>query len=188
MKLVAMFLLFVPAVAAAAGDVHHGQAGPTTAQWKLLGFTVINFCVFVVAMNRLARTPLRDFLRTRRKQIVGEMEEARRLKDDAERLKREIEAKAARLDQDRAELIAEVRAIAEADREKALREASEAAERMRRDAERTADSDLARAKEELRAEAARLAAELAAAEVRRRVTEDDRKRLLSEFLSGVGKQ
>jgi F0F1-type ATP synthase membrane subunit b/b' len=58
---------------------------------------------------------------------------------------------------------------------------------MREDAERTARSDLERARQELRAEAAKLAEELARDEVRRRLTDQDRKRLLDEFLARVDK-
>jgi F-type H+-transporting ATPase subunit b len=115
------------------------------------------------------------------------MEEAARLKADAERLKREYEQKAAALDKMRDELVGEIRAIAQADRETSLAAAKQASERMRLDAERTAQSDLERARQDLRAEAARLAQELARDEVKRRLTDQDRKRLLNEFLESVSK-
>jgi len=183
--LATLILLGLPAIAAASAGQDHGA--PTSAQWKLLGFTAANFAIFVYLMYRFARTPLRDLLSGRRREVVAGMAEAARLKEEAERLKREYEAKSAQLDQARADLIAEVRAIAEADRERALTEAHEAADRMRRDADRTAQSDLERAREDLRAEAARLAQELATDEVRRRLTDQDRQRLLSEFLVRVQK-
>jgi F-type H+-transporting ATPase subunit b len=180
--------LLIPALAAAATGEHHGEHGaPTSAQWQLLGFTVANFVIFVALMVWLGRKPLRDFLLNRRRQLVDSMEEAARLKADAERLKREYERKAAALDKMRDDLIAEVRAIAETDRLNAVASAEQAAQRMRLDAERTARSDLERARQELRAEAARLAEELAREEVRRRLTDQDRRRLLQEFLSRVGR-
>ena len=80
---------------------------------------------------------------------------------------------------------AEVRAIADADRVRMIAGAKEASERLMRDAERTAQSDIERAKQELRAEAARLAAGLAAADVSRRIDDPTRDRLLDEFLAGV---
>lgn len=185
--IVTLILTWLPALVYAASDVHNGHAAPTAAQWKLLGFTVANFAIFLFVMRWAARTPLRDFLANRRRQVVASMAEAARLKEEAECLKRDYEAKAAQLDQARADLIAEIRSIAEADRARALVAAAEAAERLRRDAERTAQSDLERAREELRAEAALLAQQLAVDEVRRRLTDDDRRRLLAEFLSKVNK-
>src|SRR5262245_3779772 len=102
--------------AEAAGE--HGAH--SSEQWKLLAFSVVNFVIFVVLMVRLARSPLRDFLVGRRRHVVDSMEEAARLKAEAERLRREYEQKAAALDQAREDLIADVRSIAEADRQRAL--------------------------------------------------------------------
>jgi F-type H+-transporting ATPase subunit b len=172
---------------AVAEETQGGHGAPTAAQWQLLAFTATNFAIFVALMFWLARKPLLDFLANRRRQMVESMEEAARLKAEAERLKREYEQKASALDKMREDLVAEVRAIAEADREAAVANAEQAAQRMRQDAERTARSDLERAREELRAEAARLAEELAREEVRRRLTDQDRRRLLNEFLSRVSK-
>jgi len=172
---------------ALAAETHAEHGPPGAEQWKLLAFSAINFTIFIVLMVRLARSPLRDFLVNRRRLVVDSMEEAARLKAAAERLRNEYEQKAAALDRVRDDLIAEVKAIAEADRKRALVAAEEAAERMRRDAERTARSDLERARQELRAEAAKLAEELAREEVQRRLTEPDRKRLLQEFLARVDK-
>ena len=173
---------------ALAAETHGGEHGaPSVAQWKLLAFSAINFVIFVLLMVRVARSPLRDFLLNRRRNVVDSMEESARLKAEAERLRKEYEQKAAALDRAREDLIAEVKSIAEADRKRALVAAEEAAARMRQDAERTARSDLERARQELRAEAARLAEELARDEVRRRLTDQDRKRLLDEFLARVDK-
>jgi F-type H+-transporting ATPase subunit b len=176
----------LPSLAAAAEvDTHHGHAGPTPEQWKMLAFTIANFAIFAFLMYRLARTPLRDYLVNRRRRLVESMAEAARLKEEAERLKREYEQKAAALDQAREELIAEIRAIAEADSKRSLASAEQAAERMRSDVERTAQSDLERARQELRQEAARLAEEIARDELQRRMTDQDRRRLLKEFLTRV---
>jgi F-type H+-transporting ATPase subunit b len=184
--LVVLSGLVVPALAAAA-DPHAGHGAPTSEQWTLLAFTATNFVIFSALMVWLARKPLRDYLANRRRETVESMEEAARLKAEAERLKRDYEQKSAALDKMRDDLIAEVRAIAETDRQAAVANAKQAAERMRQDAERTARSDLERARGELREEAARLAEELAREEVRRRLTDQDRRRLLTEFLSTVSK-
>ena len=184
-----IFIIFavLAAKTALAAETHAEHGAPGAEQWKLLAFSAINFAIFIALMVRLARSPLRDFLVNRRQRLVDSMEEAARLKAEAERLRKEYEQKAATLDRAREDLIAEVKRIAEADRKRSLVAAEEAAERMRQDAERTARSDLERARQELRAEAAKLAEELAREEVRRRLTEQDRKRLLEEFLARVDK-
>jgi len=177
-----------PSIASAATDAHSepgAHAAPTSDQWLLLAFAFANFIMFALLIRRFASAPLRDFLSGRRRALVLAMEEAARLKAEAEQVKREYEKKVAELDQARAELVAEIRAIAEADRDRALAEASRAAERLKDESERTAQSDLQRAKQELRAEAARLAEEIARNEILRRMTEQDRRRLLGEFLDKV---
>ena len=172
----------------AAGSAEaHGSGAPTAAQWLLLLFTCVNFAAFVYLLRRFTSAPLRDFLKGRRKEIVDLMAEAAREKAAAQALKDEYEAKLAGLEQARNELIADVRRMAESDAQKLLAAAAEAAERLKRDAERAAQSDHDRAVRELRAEAARLAASLAAEDIRERLDPEIRQQLVEEFLEGVAK-
>jgi F-type H+-transporting ATPase subunit b len=169
---------------AATGGAHH-DGSPTPGQWLLLLFTVINFAAFAYLLVRFTATPLKEFLRGRRRELVELMAQAQRAKAEAEQLRKEYDAKAAALEQTRRDLIAEMKAIAEADRARMLVGAREASDRLIRDAERAARSDIERARGELRAEVARLATELATAEVSRRIDDPARRRLVDEFLTGV---
>ena len=171
----------------AAAPGGHGSGPPTRGQWLLLLFTFINFGLFVYLFRRFTREPLRDFFRARKKELVDLMAEAAREKAEAERLRQEYEAKLAALDRTRQELIADVRRMAELEGKKSLAAARDAAERMKRDAERAAASDVQRAIAELRAEAVRLATALAEEDVRKRLGEADRDRLVSEFIEGVSR-
>lgn len=180
-------VLVVAGPAGASGGGAHGEGPPTAQQWLLLLFTCVNFAVFVFLLRRFTSAPLRDFLRGRRKEIVDLMAEAAREKAEAQALKDEYQAKLARLEDAKQELIAEVQRMAESDAAKLLAAATEAAARLKRDAERAAQSDHERAVRELRAEAARLAAALAAADIRQRLDPAIRQRLLDEFLEGVAK-
>lgn len=180
--------LAIPSAAFASEAAAQHGGSPTAGQWLLLLFAFINFAGFVYLFRRFAGPPLREFLEGRRQELVELMAAAERAKSEAERLKREYEAKTAALDQTRRELIAEVREIAEADRRRMLAGAQEASARLLRDAERAAHSDIERARRELRAAAARLAAEIASAEVARRMDEPTRHRLFAEFLAGVSRK
>jgi len=173
--------------AEAAGGGGHAEGPPTAEQWLLLLFTCINFAIFAYLLRRFTGAPLRDFLRGRRKEIVDLMAEAAREKAEAAALKSEYEAKLAKLESAKEDLIADVRRIAENDSEKLIAAASEAAARLKRDAERAAQSDHDRVIRELRAEAARLAAALAAEDIRRRVDPSVRQKLVDDFLEGVAK-
>ena len=182
--------ILLPSIAIAAGgegghDAHGGA--PSSDQWILLALTFVNFGIFLFLMRRFARNPLRDYLRVRRAEVIDRMAEAERIKVEAERLKAESERRATELDRAREDLIHEIRAIAEAERDRTLKEAEDAAARMRSDAERTAQSDLVRARQLLRAEAARLAEQIATGDIKGRMTDTDRRRLVDEFLERVGR-
>jgi F-type H+-transporting ATPase subunit b len=107
---------------------------------------------------------------------------------EADQIRAEDAAKEAALEETRRRMLEELRQGAAADREKALQTAREAADRLRADAERQAEHDLARARRELRAEAAKLAAEIAERDVQSRLSDADRARLVREFVEGVARQ
>ena len=182
---IAALALLLPVVASAAGGAAHHGGPPTPEQWKLLVFTVINFTIFVLIMRKAAGAPLRDYLSTRRKELVEAMSEAARAKEEAEKIRAEYEEKAAALEKTRADLIAEVKTIAESERERTIQAAKEASARMMEDADRTAESDLSRARQELRGETAALAAKIAADEIKAALGSDEQKRLIREFIDGV---
>jgi F-type H+-transporting ATPase subunit b len=178
-----LLLLLVPAVAVAASD--GGHAADPAEQWKVFAFSVTNFLIFAYLIRRFAGPPLKDFLSKRRSEVAEALEAANAAKLEADRVKAEYEAKAARLGESKAELIAEVKAIAEAEHARVIAAANEGADRMRRDAELTAESDLARARRELRAEAAKLATELAGQMIQDKVNDAERERLLRDFIARV---
>jgi F-type H+-transporting ATPase subunit b len=186
-------VLIPPAIAigatdawAASGAAHH-SGPPTAGQWLLMVFTFINFGLFVYLFRRFTREPLRDFFKSRHKELVDLMASTAREKQEAQRLRKECEDKIAALDRIRADLIADVQRMAQLERQKSLAAAREAAERMKHDAERTAATDLQRAIAELREEAVRLATAMATEDLRRRLDAKDRERLLEEFLGGISR-
>lgn len=176
--------LLYPMIAFAAGGGGHHESDPAE-QWKIFAFSVTNFLIFAYLIRRFAGPPIRDFLAKRRSEVRNAIEAADRAKAEADRVKAEFEARAAKLGETKAELIAEVKAIAEAEHDRVIAAANEAADRMRRDAELTAESDLARARRELRREAAVLASELAAKMIEEKLNDAERERLLRDFISRV---
>jgi F-type H+-transporting ATPase subunit b len=179
----ASVVALVPSLAVAASG--HAAESSSSSQWIMLGFTFANFLMFFLLLRHFVRAPLRDFLHERRRKTVEVMAEAARAKQEAEALKQEYEARLAGLEEAKRALLADVRAIAETDRRKALAAAEEAAERLKRDAELMARSDLARARRELQAEAARLARELAIARLQEGLSREQQARLLAEFVAGA---
>ena len=174
----------VAAAAAEGGHAPHEDPGA----WVTLAFTTINFLVFAFLMYRYAWPALRDFLAGRSDEVASAMAAAEEARREAEAIRAEYAVKEAALEETRQRMLEEIRQNAAADREKALQAAREAADRLRADAERQAEHDLARARRELRAEAAKLAAEIAEKDVQARMSEADRARLVREFVEGVARQ
>jgi F-type H+-transporting ATPase subunit b len=185
----ALALLAATTASVASEAAHGGEAahGPDAAAWMSLGFAFFNFSLFVFLLFRYAWPAVKDFLASRHKEVAAAMAAAEEARKETEAIRSEFAKKEAALEETRRRLIEDIRQGAAADREKALQEAKAAAERLRADAERQAEHDMARARRELRAEAARLAAELAEKEVRRRLTDTDRSRLVREFVEGVAR-
>ncbi len=182
--MLALALVLLPVVAVAAGGGGHHEADPA-AQWKLFAFAVVNFLIYAFLMRRFAGQPIKDFLSGRRREVADAIEAAGKAKAEADKIKAEFEAKAAKLEETKAELIEEVKAIAEAEHARVIAAANETAERMRRDAELTAESDLLRARRELRKEAAKIATELATEMIRGKLDDNERQRLLRDFIARV---
>lgn len=177
-------------VALASEAAHGGEGGhgPDEAAWLSLGFSFFNFSIFCFLLYKYAWPAVRDFLASRHDEVAAAMAAAEEARKETEAIRREFAEKEAALEETRRRMIEEIRQGAAADREKALKEAQAAAARLREEAERQAEHDLARARRELRAEAAKLAADLAEKEVRTRITDADRSRLVREFVEGVARQ
>lgn len=168
----------------AAAEAHHG---PDPAAWMTLAFSAVNFSIFCFLIYRYAWPAVKDYLAARSREVAEAMAAADKARQEAEAIRRDYAAREAALEETRRHMLDEIRASAQADRERVLRDAREAAANLLADAERQAESDLARARRELRAEAARLAAEIAERDVRSRLTDADRTRLVREFVEGVAR-
>jgi F-type H+-transporting ATPase subunit b len=170
---------------AAHGGSHdgHGDGGA----WLTLVFSAINFSIFLFLLYKYAWPAVKTSLAARHREVAEAMAVAERAREEAEAIRRDYVAKEAALDETRRRMLEEISRGAEADRARLLKDAEEAAQRLRTDAERQAEYDLSRARRELRAEAARLAADLAEKEVRSKLTDADRARLVREFVEGAAR-
>ncbi|MCZ6463889.1 MAG: ATP synthase F0 subunit B, partial [Proteobacteria bacterium] len=113
------------------------------------------------------------------------LENASRLLQQAESRFAEWQGKLADLDQELEQLRAVAQRRAQEERNQILADARSTAERIERDAVAAVDQEIRRARTVLREEAADLAVELAAELLREQVGDDDRERLIDEFIARV---
>lgn len=161
------------------GASHHGP------DWFVLGMQAANVVIFLAILVWAARRPVMDGLKNRSLSVRNQLEEARRLKAEADARAAEVEARLKALDADIARMKsdAETESAAEAERIRVRADAD--AVRIQETAQRTIREEAQRARNELRGEAAQLAVQLARETLRRSVTAEDQERLAREFLAAV---
>lgn len=150
-------LLFAPALAAASEAGGEGGGNP----WVALALKFVNFGILAGMLFYFLRKPVAQGLADRRTAIQRELEEALRAKEAAEAKYREFQAKVASLEAEVRQIREDFQAEGERHKSRILAEAEKAAEAIRAHAEAAGANEAKRATDELRAEAGRLAVELA---------------------------
>lgn len=147
--------------------------------------SILNFGVLLYVIGRFGKKPVAEALKKRREAIMGEIENATRLRVEAEERLADLEDKFDRIEQTLAELKTEYAAQAEAEKKFILAEAMERRERMKRDAEFRIEQERKGAKVELLQEAVLDAVQAAEQLIAERATAQDHERLLDEYLASV---
>ncbi len=150
------------------------------------GIWIFDALVLYGFLFRVAKKPLRNALKNRKTTILRGMEEAARMKRDAEARLADYEEKLAQIDQAVERLRSEMRAAAEAERAQILEEARARQKRMEADAHALVAQELAAARDSVRSEMVLAAMSSAAATVKQSVRADDQQRFADEFLAGLG--
>lgn len=158
---------------------------------KLLGvpmwiWQLANLALFLGVLGYFVARPLAQAFRKRQEEVAERGRQAQARRVEAARLEVEIHERMARLDRDLDEVRARGVADGEAARSGLIERADEEVERVRREAQAEIERRLVLAREQLKRAAADLTASSARDLLAREVTEEDRKRLLSESLERLG--
>ncbi len=166
--------------ASAAGAEHHA---PPISDVIL---PTINFLIYAAVLYYFALPVVRNFLRSRREEIVTAITLASAKKQQAEALVSEYRAKIARVEQEVQSIQTARRADAEQEQAKLLSEAEAMAVKIREDARFLADREVSIAREMLREEMANQAEAMARELVQRNISAADQGRLAQEFIQHIG--
>ena len=184
-RLFPLLLASMPAAAALAATEGHHE-GHQGVPWGKLLFSTINLLIFLFILRRFAWPAIRDWLKQRRDQIVGDLESAARAKRQAEQLQAEWKARLANLATEIAAMRQQAESEIAAEREQILAAAARMADAIRKDAEKVAAQELRGAQGMLRAEVARQALAIASRTAPGRLSADDQRRFVDEFLQQAG--
>ncbi|WP_305042253.1 ATP synthase F0 subunit B [Geoalkalibacter sp.] len=164
---------------AAGADAHH-DAGTLLKDFL---YRVLNFGVMVAILGFFITRPIKKGLASRRETLAKELEDARQAREAAEAKFAEYERKLKDAAEEIDQIQAEIRREGELERERILANAREMAAKMAQDTERTAAQEIAKARLELRKEAAALAIALADDLLKKNFNDDDQKRLVDEYMN-----
>jgi F-type H+-transporting ATPase subunit b len=139
-------------------------------------------------LYRVSKKPLKEALQHRKANIMRGIEEAARMKHDAEKRLEEYEQKLATIDEEVSRVRREMREDADAERTRILADARARRERMEKEARQLVEQELAAAREELSDELIATALKSAAAALKERMRPEDQARLAEEFLAGLAKK
>ena len=175
------FFLLLPVILWAAEE-GHGEHVPSISD---LVFPVINFLLFVFILYRYVIPTVRDALRQRREKITLALEEAKRAKEEAERLRKDYELKLAGLAAEQEKIREQALEAAEQERERIVEEARQMAERVKSEVQQIAQREVEEARRTLRQEAANQAVRIATELIQSRLTQTDHRRFVQDLVIEV---
>lgn len=178
------FVLVATVAAASGGGEHHADSG---AQLKDFGWRVLNFAVLVgIVVWALKKGNVKGSLAARQDQIEKNLSEARVAREAAEAKLKEYTDRLAKANQEIDGLREAMLREAEAEKQRIIAEAQVSAEKIKQQAVQAADQEVLKARTELRAEAARLAVEMAAGKLSGALQQADHDRMVQDYLGKVG--
>lgn len=148
---------------------------------------IINFGLLALIGVRFGRKPLADGLVKRRETLMREMDEAARLKREAEARLQTYKKRLDKVEDEMDRIKSDYAAQSKRDRERIVRESEEKRERMRRDADFLLEQERKAAVERLTERTADEAVRRAEVLLREGVSDDDQQRLADEYLRDVAR-
>jgi F-type H+-transporting ATPase subunit b len=149
-------------------------------------FPLINFAIYAFIIVKFAFPLVRDFLKTRREQVVANIAQASAKKQAAELLVREYRSKLAGLGKEVQVLQAALREEGEREKSRLVSEALATAVKIKEDANFLADQEVKTARQKLREQMANAAEVTARQLIERNISADDQSRLVGDFVKSLG--
>jgi F-type H+-transporting ATPase subunit b len=149
------------------------------------GAMALNSIILYFLLIRFAKKPIAEALKNRKATLLRGMEEAAKMKKDAEASLAEYQDKLANIDREIERVRSEMREAGERERVRILAEAREKRERMEREARVLIEQELKGARELLLRETVRGALRSAETMLIQKVTAADQQRLAEDYLGNV---
>lgn len=175
-------ILFWSALAYATGEVpHEASQGPGL---KFV-YSVINFVLLVMLLYFFFRNPAKEFFNARSLNTKMTIDQAKKLHTGVYRQFEEIEGRLNNADVESKNLVETIRREVEREKQGMIIHARDLAEKIKADAKRVAEQEVVRARQELKAESAQLAARLAEEKIEQGMTPRIQESLGRKFITQI---
>jgi F-type H+-transporting ATPase subunit b len=165
----------------------HETTGYSGERWRDFLYRVINFVVYVALLYFLLRGPVKKFLFGRRENVARTLEyletQSKNLGEQTAAMRKQLD----QLSQERLGILSQCERDGAKERDRIIAEANKTAEIIIQRAEATMELEIKTARQKLTAEIGELAKNLAQKEIVENITDDDRGRLVLEFVDKVVK-
>lgn len=186
MRSLILALLFTLSQAAWAGGGEHAAAeGHGGIPLGEIGFHALNLAILLGLLWRFAVPAIRDSVANRAAGIQRQIDEAGKSAASAEARYQELDARLSGFEAELARMKAEAETEAARERETILARGERDAAQIREAAERTVRTELIRARQELRQDAAHLAVQMAEQRLAANLRSEDEERFANEFLGSI---
>jgi len=157
--------------------------GPTIENLHYL----IDFVVLLSVFVYFLRKPIANFVTERRESLVSEIEEAKKLRAEAEAKLADYDARLGNLQSEIDGIMDDARKAGEAERQRILVEATKAAERIRTDAKHRLDQEQRKLSHDLRVKVVEMALDIAETSVKQKIDQKAQDTFVSEYIDELDK-
>ncbi len=159
---------------------------PTHRGWPPpFAFAFLNFAVFAAILYKLLGPWLRNKVISRHDDVRHNLDEASRLRAEAQKMLTEYQARVAGADEEIAKLLSELRAQAESDKQRIIAAAKADAERLKADAERRVTAEIDAARLLLRREVVEQSVRIAQQLLVQQTGPDDQRRMAERYVGDL---
>lgn len=187
------WLLTITTVAASSTLSAAAFAADTVAEqpafpWVDWGFGILNLIIFLGIIIKFAGPGIQKHYAERRRLFIYNLEEASRLREEAEARLEEYSTRLDSLDKQRQELLDEYHAQGEREKIRLVEAAKKQVEKMRVDAEHMIQQDVKKAVAEIEQQAVDLAVEMAHKLAQEKLDTTSRNRLVDNYVAELGQR
>lgn len=147
---------------------------------------VLNFIVLLLILYWAGRKAVPPFLKNRRDRLMENIDEASRMKKEAEESHKHYSEKLSKMEKEEEEIRDELLKAAVREKERLLADAGARAEKMRAEAKRLVQQEEAEAEKRLRDETSRRAVDVARGILEKKIGPGEQRKLVDQYLTQLG--